>query len=128
MNPTEKPDAAVLIVDDQENICRLVDVALRNRGVTCWVAHSGAAAIEVLREHVTEIGCALVDMNMPAMDGIATVRGLRAIKPSLWCLLCTGSGDIDDDAFLASGAIGVITKPFTLDQLERVLACLRGAR
>ena len=128
MNHSDKPAAALLIVDDQEHIRDVMYAALRGRGVACWVASSGEAAIRILIAHADEIGAALVDLYMPAMDGLATVAALRAIKPNLQCLLATGGGAVDEAQFLASGAHSVIAKPFMADDLYDLLSRISDVR
>ena len=125
--PADKKPA-VLIVDDQEAVRQMFYLALRARGVACWVAGGTDVAVEILSEHAGEICCALVDVNMPAVDGLATIAKLRAIKPDLSCFLLTSSGMVDESAFLASGAVGVLPKPFTIDEMHGVLTRLCDAR
>ena len=79
-------------------------------------------------ERAGEICCALVDVSAPATNGLATVRALRTVKPSLPCYLVTGSIMIDEAAFLASGAVGIIPRPIGADELHAVLARLCDLR
>jgi DNA-binding response OmpR family regulator len=97
--------SAVLIVDDHEHVRQFTYVALCARGVRCWLAPRGEAAVAILKAHADEIGAALIDLKMPE-----TVVALRAIKPDLTCLLCHGGPGVDEASFLASGAVGVILK------------------
>jgi CheY-like chemotaxis protein len=126
LDPSEKTTAAVLIVDDQEYVRQFTYVALRARGVRCWLAPNGEAAVAILKAHTDEIGAAIVDLKMPEMDGLATVAALRAVNPDLACLLVTGGAGLDETSFLASGAVGVISKPYIVDQLCSALVSRLG--
>ncbi len=117
----------VLVVDDEPDIRRILYEALRAAGATVWVAPDGAEATTILRAHSDEINIALVDLRLPTMDGFATVAALRALQPGLPCLLVTGMAEVPEAAFIASGAVGVLPKPFSLDTLYRAVTNLAGA-
>jgi CheY-like chemotaxis protein len=127
MKPADDPVKAILIVDDQESV-RVVYEVMRAEGVACWVVPSGDAAVQVLREHADEIGAAFVDDKMPVMDGLATVAKLRTIKANLPCLLATADRSVDEAAFLASGAVGVVPKPLAIDTVRIMLLRLMDIR
>jgi CheY-like chemotaxis protein len=128
MSSTADPRPAVLVVDDQQYLRDMLGGVLRARGITTWLAAGGAEAVTILRDHSGEIGAALVAAAMPDLDGFATVAALRAVKADLPCLLMA-AGDVSEVAFRASGAFGVLAKPFTPDDLYRAVVNLpTGAR
>lgn len=119
--------AAVLVVDDDDAILRLVAFALRRAGLKVFEARSGQAALDVVRSEA--VGLVVLDMGMPGMSGTDVVRALRA-RPetaTLPILLITGS--FKENSIiegLDAGADDFLPKPVRLDELvARVNAHLR---
>jgi len=109
---------AVLIVDDESLIRRMLAIALRREGIAFFQAADGLQAVEQYQSHAEEIGLALVDVMMPRMDGPATVAALRKINPSLPCCLMTGHAGIYDIRELAALEVkAIFLKPFDLHDL-----------
>jgi CheY-like chemotaxis protein len=112
----------ILVVDDDEQVRRLLDVVLRQSGFTVFGASSGASAVEVFRANRNEIVVALIDVFMPNNDGVAALQWLRAIDPLLCCCFITGgAGEYSVGELFAEGAAIVFHKPFDLNHLTRVL-------
>jgi DNA-binding NtrC family response regulator len=119
---SNKASAAVLIVDDQDEVRAVTAIMLRSSGVVCWSAANGDAAVRLLRQYLDEIKVAVVDLNMPGMDGLATVKALHDVKPDLRCVIATGTATMDAVDLLASGAGASISTPFSPDELYRIIA------
>lgn len=124
--PAPEPEV-ILIVDDDPDILRLVEVNLRLHGYDVVSARSGSealAALENKRPHL-----ALVDLMMPGMDGLELTRRLRAdpMATALPIIMLTAKAMTSDKvAGLAAGADDYIVKPFdTSELLARVRATLR---
>jgi CheY-like chemotaxis protein len=66
----------VLVVDDEGDARRLVELLLGDRGATVHVAPDARAALDSMREHAHDV--LLSDIGMPEMDGFALIRELRA--------------------------------------------------
>jgi two-component system cell cycle sensor histidine kinase/response regulator CckA len=81
----------VLIVDDEESVCKFVDRVLRNAGYQTVVASGGPEAIDVVSKIAPEI--LVTDMMMPTMAGDELVRRLRQHQPSIKVLYLTGFAD-----------------------------------
>jgi DNA-binding NtrC family response regulator len=122
VNTSNKAAAAVLIVDDQDNVRAVTATMLRARGIASWAAADGDAAVQLLNEHLDEIAVALVDLKMPGLDGLGTIKALHGIKPNLPCVITTGTATMDAVDLLASGAVASISKPFPLDELYRIIS------
>jgi len=111
----------VLLVDDDPSIRQIGSLALRNIGK--WqviLAATGEEAVGlVIREQPDLV---LLDVMMPGMDGLTTLRHIRenAKNPELPILFMTAQdGKAELQALLALGARGVITKPFAPLELPR---------
>jgi two-component system chemotaxis response regulator CheY len=68
----------VLLVDDSTTVLRLLEWVLRPTGLRLLACEGGAAALETVASNRVDL--AVVDLNMPGMDGLELVRALRARK------------------------------------------------
>lgn len=112
----------VLVVDDESEVIRAISAALGAEGFPVWSALTGAEAVRLYQQHKTDIGVVLLDVQMPVLDGPATLNQLRAVQPDLVCyFMAADLGGYDEVTLRQRGAIGVLRKPLHLDQLCRAL-------
>ncbi|MBD3241100.1 MAG: response regulator [Chitinivibrionales bacterium] len=112
----------VLVVDDDELICRLSKEMLTFLGYSTTVVRSGAEAVEYFGEHPDDVDVAIVDIMMPQMDGYETYHELRRIRPDVKVILTTGYSLPRDTRHMASlGLCGFLQKPFESSALSQVL-------
>lgn len=129
-SPTEKASRTaappkgitVLVVDDEEMVRQLAQAMLERLGYTVLSAGGGRQAVEVYLAHTEEIGCVLLDLTMPQMDGAATFSALRALNPNLPVILSSGysEGEVTQ-RFAGAGLAGFIEKPYSLARLVETL-------
>lgn len=95
-NRVEAPGLRVLVVDDDLAYLKLLQAVLTRAGFDVVVAEDGAAAIEKLRTD-REIGLTLVDLAMPRMDGIETVRRIQSdnAQQHLYTILHSSFDEVD---------------------------------
>jgi EAL domain-containing protein (putative c-di-GMP-specific phosphodiesterase class I)/DNA-binding response OmpR family regulator len=122
------PTGTVLVVDDQDDLRRLLVLALRRSNLDVFDAPTGEAAMEILETRQVDV--LILDMGLPGMSGTDVVRTLR-VRPetaTLPILLMTGSGtDQSVIEGLEAGADDFLGKPVRLDELvARVRAHLRS--
>lgn len=79
----------VLVIDDEEMIRSLAEKVLRRGGYEVTTAESGEEAIETLSNEA-DIDGVLLDMNLPGMTGLDTLRKLREIREDIPCVLSSG--------------------------------------
>jgi len=102
----------LMIVDDSNVIRTVIEKALKNRiiDITCS-AKNGRQAIELFKMHTPDI--VTMDITMPIMDGIETIKQLIAMKPEVQILVISA---LSDKATLLNaiklGASGFLCKPF----------------
>ncbi|MBT9558034.1 MAG: response regulator [Myxococcales bacterium] len=117
----------ILVVDDDEDIREVVRATLQDMaGYRVVVAASGHEAVDVARQENPDL--VLLDAVMPVLSGLATLQRLRD-DPTLASLpvvfMTANVGARDRARYTASGAVGVVVKPFDpLSLLEQVAALL----
>ncbi|MBP3954459.1 response regulator [Gemmata sp. G18] len=117
------PKGAVLVVDDMATVRNVLASMVAYHGYIPLPAESGVRATEIYRARRAEVRAAVVDVQMPEMDGPATLAALREIDPGLPCVfVSSGSGDYGADRLLAFGSVVVLNKPELLEALGSALA------
>ncbi len=122
--PFDTTQGRVLVVEDERTIATLLELQLEARGLEVVVADSGEAALSRLR--LSRFGCALIDKNLPGVDGLEVMRRAREMQPNCRCIMITAYGTMATavDA-LRAGAVDFVEKPF--DDLELVVQKVRNA-
>ncbi|MEE4134703.1 MAG: response regulator [Desulforhopalus sp.] len=111
----------VLVVDDEDDFREVTTKRLTKRGLKVWDAESGAKALEILQE--SRIDVVLLDVKMPGMDGIETLRHIRNLKPLVEVVLLTGHASVDSGIEgMKLGAFDYLMKPIELEPLLEKLA------
>ena len=114
----------ILICDDERDIVAALKIYLEAEGYTTFVAFDGREALDVLRRE--KIHLVLMDVMMPALDGIAATAKLREESNVPVILLTAKSEDTDKVLGLNVGADDYVTKPFNPVELcARVRSQLR---
>jgi two-component system KDP operon response regulator KdpE len=112
----------ILVVDDEPQIRRTLEVNLRARRYDVDLAGTGEEALALAaRNHPDAV---VLDLGLPGIDGIEVVRGLRGWSNVPIVILSVRDRERDKVAALDAGADDYITKPFGMDEL---LARLRAA-
>lgn len=103
--------APILVVDDDEDILRLLAMRLRARGFRISTATSAEEAL--VRIAVEAPRVVVSDVRLPGRDGLALFEEIRRTRPSLPVILLTAHGSIPDAVEATSrGVFGYLTKPF----------------
>jgi DNA-binding response OmpR family regulator len=123
MSPALKSCSAsptILIADDEPVILTILVRELKGSGFTVLTATSGRQAIDLLQAHHETIAVALIDLNLPDLDGLTTAEALLHIKPTLlWCL---ASGDlVTQEDVLLPGLAAILGKPFVLSEVGALM-------
>jgi DNA-binding NtrC family response regulator len=108
--------ANVLLVDDEEDFTATLSERMEARGLEVDVSSNGSDAIRRVEEK--NYDAVVLDLAMPGMNGIDTLKLLLAKNPDLQVILLTGRATIRDGVeAMASGAIEFLEKPADLDTL-----------
>jgi two-component system OmpR family response regulator len=115
----------ILIVDDEQEICTLVNQYLSDEGYQVSVAHDGTEMRRVIAQGGVEL--VLLDIVLSNEDGLSLARALRVENPNIGIIMLTGRGDtIDRIVGLEMGADDYLAKPFHLRELlARVKSVVR---
>jgi DNA-binding response OmpR family regulator len=113
----ESTKKAILVVDDDPKNLELLAVKLSQEGYRVITAQSGKDALEAIK--LEKPGLVLLDIMMPKMNGIETLKRIKALEPSIPVAMVTAVWD-DDEARKAieAGAYEYITKPVNMEYLE----------
>jgi DNA-binding NtrC family response regulator len=112
--------ATVLIVDDEENIRRVLSMALQKEGYHTITASGGHQALKLLDEARCDV--MLSDMVMPDMNGLELLRRAREKQPELLVVMMTAYGTIPAAVeAMRLGAVDFLTKPLEMDVLRKVI-------
>lgn len=122
-----KPEARILVVDDEVNIVELLSVSLKFQGFEVSTATNGAQALDRAREARPD--AVILDVMMPGMDGFGVLRRLRSDGIDAPALFLTARDSLQDKiAGLTLGGDDYVTKPFSLEEVvARLRVILRRA-
>lgn len=110
----------ILVVDDEQVICNMLKKFLSKEGYEVTTVLSGEEAIIKVREEKPH--GVLLDIKMPGMDGVETLKQIRAIDEKVAIVMITAvKDDVIGRRCIELGAYDYITKPLSLEYLESVL-------
>ncbi|WP_342508123.1 response regulator transcription factor [Sporosarcina sp. FSL K6-2383] len=115
----------ILIIEDEENIARVLQLELEFEGYGTGIAHTGPDGLIKYREQAWDL--VLLDLMLPGLNGLDVLRRIRATELSTPVILLTAKNDVEDKvAGLDLGANDYVTKPFEIDELlARIRSALR---
>lgn len=107
----------VLVLEDEDNIRSFVVLNLNRAGYDTLEATTGEEALELLKEH-PETSIALLDVNLPGIDGFEVCRRIRATNSRMGIIMLTARTlEMDKVTGLMTGADDYVTKPFSPAEL-----------
>ncbi len=110
-------DTTVLIVDDEVPFVETLTKRLVKRGLRILSAHSGPEALDLLTGN-NGIDVVILDVKMPDMDGIATLREIKAADPAVEVLMLTGHASMESALDgMRLGAFDYFMKPCSIEQI-----------
>ncbi|MGD8278121.1 MAG: SLC13 family permease [Gemmatimonadota bacterium] len=116
----------VLLIDDEGRFRASLARRLRTRGYDVDDVESGEEAIKRIRADA-EIDVAVIDLKMPGMDGIETLRELRTFNPAIQAIMLTGHGSLDSARDAGrQDAFKFLQKPCDVEELASVIEDARG--
>ncbi len=112
----------ILVVDDEESIREMLGEVLRSAGYNVLTAENGLEAVTTYQKHKQTIALVVSDIGMPHMDGEELFWRLKTLDEKVKVIIMTGYLNQDSkNAILDIGVKGVVTKPFNLQEILRVV-------
>ncbi len=106
----------ILVVDDEESICKSLKAILSDEGYQVLVAGSGEEAVKIVEEEMPQL--VLLDVWLPGMDGLETLKAFKKINPQALVIIMSGHGTIETAVKATKlGAFDFIEKPLSLDKI-----------
>ncbi len=126
--PTEMPKVPhgagrlILVVDDEMSVRSVLQASLESFDYQVLVASDGIEAIALYAQHKSKVAVILLDLIMPDMDGLTTIRALRKMNPNVRIAAMSGlaARQLVEEA-TDNGVNQFLSKPFTINELLQVL-------
>ena len=107
---------SILVVDDEENVSKLLQKILMKEGYIAHRASNGEEALEIFES--TQVDMVISDIKMPGISGIELLRRIKSIDTSITFIMITAFATLETAIYaLKMGARDYITKPFDLDEV-----------
>ena len=114
------PAKKILVVDDEPEVRQLMEQFLTDKGFNVRVAENGRQGLAALESFTPDL--VLLDMHMPELDGIETLKQLAGRSPATPVIMVTVNDDVETTSrLLQLGAADYVPKPFDLDYLEQAI-------
>jgi len=117
-----KPEhRTVLVVDDDPDCRSVLKAVVETRGVHVLEACSGPRAVQLVKSGNPALHGAILDYNMPVMNGVNTLTALRQLRPGLKAILCSSSPESECLRGAKVDGMVFLAKPFSLASLGAAL-------
>jgi len=108
----------MMLVDDEERFLSTTKKLLAKKGYEVLTATNGPEALDLLQRQIIHV--VVLDVKMPGMDGIATLRAIKKDFPLVEVIMLTGHATVESAVDgLKSGAIDYLMKPTDIDDIIR---------
>ncbi|MCI5223904.1 MAG: response regulator [Candidatus Electrothrix sp. AR4] len=119
--------AKVLLVDDEEDFIELLSRRLETRGVKVLAVTSGEQAVKAVEKRDFDV--AVIDLSMPGIDGIETLKQIKEKKPDIEVLMLTGHATVTSGIeAMKLGAGDFLQKPVDITELLDKINAARESR
>lgn len=106
----------VLFVDDEDDFRETIVKRLKARKIQAMGAENGLRAVEIVKENDFDV--IVLDVKMPGMDGIETLRHIKQLKPEIEVIMLTGHASVEFGLKgMQLGAFDYVMKPAPLTEL-----------
>ncbi len=112
----------LLVADDEASIREITRATLERYGYLVITASDGTEALALYTKHSKEVSVLIIDMMMPYLDGVATIRELQKLNPEVKIIASSGlTSDNKTMEAISIGAKAFLPKPYTAEKLLEVL-------
>ncbi len=119
---TWRGSGTVLLVDDEETVLSVGKRMLELLGFSVLTATNGIEAVSVFGENIGAIACVILDLTMPKMNGVETLRELSRIRPDIPVIISSGYSEYEiSERFSGNRVAGFVQKPYHFEQFAAIL-------
>ncbi len=123
----EKRESSILVVDDEAALPEIFKELLTPQGYDVVIASSGEEACSIFLENPRRFALVFTDLGMPRMNGWELAEKIREIDAHIPIVLVTGWGlEISEEDIKNARVTEMLTKPVTLEQINRIVAHFLG--
>ena len=117
----------VLLVDDEKDFVEPLSERLRTREFTVDTAYSGREALNIIGER--EVDVAILDVQMPGLSGIETLRAIKEASPLVQVIMLTGKATVEAAIEgMKLGAYDFLMKPADIEALAKKATAAHGIK
>ena len=116
----------MLLVEDNRNLRLTTSRMLEHLGFEVTAVAGGAEAVAAFRDGPARPDVVFLDVVLPGMDGMETLRSIRALASDARVVMCSGSADDLERASREGNATAVLPKPYDVDSLSATLRRVLG--
>jgi len=111
----------ILVSDDEPPVRELLKLVLQGEGYNVFIASDGIEALEIVKK--TPIDIAILDIRMPRLNGIETLKEIKTIAPNIEVIIITGFADFESlrRSMVEYGAFDYLLKPFKTPDITTVI-------
>lgn len=112
----------VLVIDDEPMLLKVVTRLLERSGCQVQSASDGASAVDLYQKDPTAYNLVIIDYVLPGLSSEVTLQKMKAINPNIKAVISTGfAAEEKMKEFASLGVIGSLQKPFSLEDLQKLL-------
>ncbi len=116
-----RPRARVLVMEDEVNVARALEMILKEEGYEVDIATTGASALD--RFNWKDFDLLIADLRLPDINGMEVIKKVRQEQPNTDVVVITGYSTVASAVeAMKLGAVDYLAKPFTEDELKKVIA------
>ena len=109
--------AKILVVDDEESMCKFMEIMLKKEGYQVSTSQDGPTALERVKSEDYDL--VIADLMMPEMSGLELLSRAKSVQPDLDFIMMTAFASVDSAIqALKNGAFDYVTKPFKVDEIK----------
>ena len=110
----------ILVADDEQSMREFLDIMLKKEGYKVSLASNGEEVIKLIEKDIFDL--VLMDIRMPRLDGISTLKKIKAISPETIVIMITAYASADTAIkAMKEGAYDYITKPFKVEEIKLII-------
>jgi two-component system response regulator PilR (NtrC family) len=110
----------ILVADDEQSMREFLDIMLKKEGYKVSLASNGEEVVKLMDSDLFDL--VLLDIRMPKLDGISTLKKIKAIAPETVVIMITAYASADTAIkAMKEGAYDYITKPFKVEEIKLII-------